>query len=248
MGISSLVELSRELRRYKEQEFLRIGCRDLTEAADVVEVMAELSDLAAASLEVTLDYSFKWLVAKHGAPGGLSPGFRKGLVILSMGKLSGHELNFSSDIDLIYLRHPEDGWTSGPDRIAVSKFYELLARSVNKAMSDVTEDGFVFRVDLRLRPEGDKGELVPSLRNAVEYYLSWGRTWERAALMKALPIAGDLMLGYDFLKEIEPFVYRKHLDYSTLDDMRSMKKQIETQLKKKPGLNMKAWTRRNKRN
>jgi len=237
-GSSSLVELSRELRRYKEQEFLRIGCRDLTGAADVVEVMAELSDLAAASLEVTLDYSFRWLVAKHGAPAGLSPA-SKGLVILSMGKLSGHELNFSSDIDLIYLRHPEDGWTSGPDRIAVSKFYELLARSVSKAMSDVTEDGFVFRVDLRLRPEGDKGELVPSLRNAVEYYLSWGRTWERAALMKALPIAGDLMLGYDFLKEIEPFVYRKHLDYSTLDDMRSMKKQIETQLKKKPGLNIK---------
>ena len=142
-------ELSRELRRYKEQEFLRIGCRDLTEAADVVEVMAELSDLAAASLEVTLDYSFKWLVAKHGAPTGLPPG-STGLVILSMGKLSGHELNFSSDIDLIYVRHPEDGWTSGPDRIAVSKFYELLARSVNKAMSDVTEDGFVFRVDLRL--------------------------------------------------------------------------------------------------
>ncbi|MFH0958907.1 MAG: bifunctional [glutamate--ammonia ligase]-adenylyl-L-tyrosine phosphorylase/[glutamate--ammonia-ligase] adenylyltransferase [Pseudomonadota bacterium] len=234
----SMVELSRELRRYKEQEFLRIGSRDLAGAADVVEVMAELSDLAMASLEVALDCSFKSLVAKHGLPAGLFPG-SKGLVILSMGKLSGHELNFSSDIDLIYLRDPEDGWTSGPDRVAVSKFYELLSRLVSKAMSDVTEDGFVFRVDLRLRPEGEKGELVPSLRNAVEYYLSWGRTWERAALMKASPIAGDLKLGDEFLQEIEPFVYRKHLDYSTLDDMRSMKKQIETQLKKRPGLNIK---------
>ncbi len=235
---SSPLDLHRELRRYKEEEFLRIGCRDLAGIADVVEVMAELSDLATASLEVTLDHSFKRLVKKHGSPSGLSPA-SKGLVILSMGKLSGHELNFSSDIDLIYLRNPEDGWTTGPDRISVSKFYELLARSVNKAMSDVTEDGFVFRVDLRLRPEGEKGELVPSLRNAVEYYLSWGRTWERAALMKALPIAGDLDLGYEFLKEIEPFVYRKHLDYSTLDEMRSMKRQIQTQLKKRPGLNIK---------
>ncbi len=231
-------DLHRELRRYKEEEFLRIGCRDLTGKADVKEVMAELSDLAGAALKTTLDYYFERLVLKHGLPNGLLPG-NYGFVILSMGKLSGRELNFSSDIDLIFLRGPEEGLTAGPDKIVVTKFYETLARCVSRSMSDITEDGFVFRVDLRLRPEGDKGELAPSVTNATEYYLSWGRTWERAALMKAVPIAGDIDLGQQFLNEIEPFVYRKHLDYSTLDDMRSMKKQIEVQLKKKPGLNIK---------
>ncbi|MGO8821308.1 MAG: bifunctional [glutamate--ammonia ligase]-adenylyl-L-tyrosine phosphorylase/[glutamate--ammonia-ligase] adenylyltransferase [Desulfomonilaceae bacterium] len=231
-------DLHRELRRYKEEEFLRIGCRDLTDNAAVTEVMAELSDFAAAALRTSLDFYFRLLVRKHGIPKGLSPG-EYGFVILSMGKLSGRELNFSSDIDLIYLRGPEEGLTSGPDKIVVTRFYESLARSVSRSLSDITEDGFVFRVDLRLRPEGDKGELAPSVSNAREYYLSWGRTWERAALMKALPIAGDLGAGEKFLKEIEPFVFRKHLDYSTLDEMRSMKKQIEVQLKKKPGLNIK---------
>lgn len=231
-------DLSRELRRYKEEEFLRIGCRDLTGMAEVTEVMAELSDFAGAALTTALDYYFERLVQKHGLPDGQSPD-NPGFVIVSMGKLSGRELNFSSDIDLIYLRGPEEGWTAGSEKIVVTRFYETLARSISRSMSDVTEDGFVFRVDLRLRPEGDKGELVPSVTNAKEYYLSWGRTWERAALMKALPIAGDTALGEAFLKEIEPFVYRKHLDYSTLDDMRSMKKQIELQLKKKPGLNIK---------
>ncbi|MGC8658694.1 MAG: bifunctional [glutamate--ammonia ligase]-adenylyl-L-tyrosine phosphorylase/[glutamate--ammonia-ligase] adenylyltransferase [Desulfomonilaceae bacterium] len=231
-------DLCRELRHYKEEEFLRIGCRDLSGIAPVTEIMAELSDFAAAALSTTLDYHFERLVEKHGSPIGLGPG-KYGFVILSMGKLSGRELNFSSDIDLIYLRGPEKGYTDGSDRIFVTRFYEVLAKNISRSMSDLTEDGFVFRVDLRLRPEGEKGELAPSVSNATEYYLSWGRTWERAALMKALPIAGDIDLGYQFLSGIEPFIYRKHLDYSTLDDMRSMKKQIEIQIKKKPGLNIK---------
>lgn len=231
-------DLCRELRRYKEEEFLRIGCRDLSGIANVMEIMAELSDFAAAALNTTLDYHFVRLVQKHGLPNGLAPK-KYGFVVLSMGKLSGRELNFSSDIDLIYLRGPEKGYTDGSERTFVAKFYESLARLISRSMSDITEDGFVFRVDLRLRPEGDKGELAPSVSNATEYYLSWGRTWERAALMKAFPIAGDIDLGHQFLSGIEPFVYKKHLDYSTLDDMRSMKKQIEIQIKKKPGVNIK---------
>ncbi len=118
-------------------------------------------------------------------------------------------------------------------------FYETLAASIARSLSNVTEDGFVFRVDLRLRPEGEKGELVPSISNAVDYYLGWGRTWERAVLMKAVPLAGDIALGNAFVDELEPFIYRKHLDYSTLEEIRMMKLRTEAKIKRKPGLNIK---------
>ena len=230
-------DVDRILRVYKEKDFLRIGVRDLAELADVTEIMHELSDLACAAIQTALDYHFDRLVIKHGYPEGHSQG--TGMFVLAMGKLSGGELNFSSDIDLIFLRQPEEGWTTGSSRVSVSKFYESLARSVSKSLSEVTEDGFVFRVDLRLRPEGEKGELVPSVTNATDYYLAWGRTWERAALMRAAPVAGAKELGADFLKDLEPFIFRKHLDYSTLDDIRDMKSRIENQLKSKPGVNIK---------
>lgn len=231
------VDFDGMLRHYKEKEFLRIGARDLSGLADVTEIMSELSDLACAVIHTALEYHFGRLVLRHGSPSGLNG--RRGIVALAMGKLSGGELNFSSDIDLIFLRTPEEGWTDGESKVSVGKFYESLVRSVTKSLSEVTEDGFVFRVDLRLRPEGEKGELVPSVSNALDYYLAWGRTWERAALMKAAPVAGDKDAGKEFLKELEPFIYRKHLDYSTLDDMRDMKARIESQLKLKPGVNIK---------
>jgi glutamate-ammonia-ligase adenylyltransferase len=236
-GLNGSKEFDRILRVYKEQEFLRIGCRDLNNLAEVEEVMAELSDLAAAGIESAIQFHWKRLTEKHGTPEGLADG--SGFVALGMGKISGRELNFSSDVDLIFIREPEEGKTRGPESIPVAKFYESLAQSVSRSLSDVTEDGFVFRIDLRLRPEGEKGELVPSYSNALDYYLGWGRTWERAALMKASPLAGDRTLGKDFLQELEQFVYRKHLDYSTLEEMRIMKLRIEAQLKKKPGLNIK---------
>jgi [glutamine synthetase] adenylyltransferase / [glutamine synthetase]-adenylyl-L-tyrosine phosphorylase len=236
-------DLDRALRLYKEEEYLRIGARDLGGLADVQQVMGELSDLAGACCEAAVDFHWRRLVAKHGLP-PLSPAedgerIEKGFVAFGMGKVSGRELNFSSDLDLIFLRGPEEGRTEGPEAVSVARFYDTLARSVTKSLSEITEDGFVLRVDLRLRPEGDKGELVPSFTNALDYYLGWGRTWERAVLMKAAPIAGDMELGKEFLKELEPFVYRKHLDYSTLEDMRTMKGQIEAQLRRKPGINIK---------
>lgn len=230
-------EFNRLLRIYKEEEYLRIGCRDLASLAGVETVMGELSDLAAACTSVALDFHWQRLVERHGYP-PLSQG-TKGVVVLGMGKISGRELNFSSDLDLVFLREPEEGRTSGPESVSVVRFYETLTRAVVKSLSEVTEDGFVLRVDLRLRPEGEKGELVPSVANALDYYLGWGRTWERGALMKATPIAGDIELGRSFLKELEPFIYRKYLDYSTLDDIRELKENIEAQLRRKPGINIK---------
>jgi len=229
--------LNRILRRYKEEEYLRIGCRDLSETASVQEIMKELSSLACACVSAAVSFHYKLLAARHGVPKGEAP--NTGLVVLGLGKVSGNELNFSSDLDLMFLRGPEEGATAGPKIITVKSFYESLVHGVNRTLSDVTEDGFVFRVDLRLRPEGEKGELVPSVNNALDYYLSWGRTWERAALMKARPIAGDVDLGEEFLLELEPFIFRKYLDYSTLEEMRSMKLKIERSLKRKPGVNIK---------
>ncbi|MGO9570910.1 MAG: bifunctional [glutamate--ammonia ligase]-adenylyl-L-tyrosine phosphorylase/[glutamate--ammonia-ligase] adenylyltransferase [Desulfomonilaceae bacterium] len=235
--IPRTADLDRALRWYKEEEYLRIGTRDLARLAAVPEVMAELSDLAGTCIQVALEFHWQRLVAKHGPPPDV--GDQMGLVVLGMGKISGRELNFSSDVDLIFLRGPEEGRTDGPEPRSVARFYETLVRSVTHSLSDATEDGFVFRLDLRLRPEGERGELVPSVSNALDYYLGWGRTWERAALMKAVPLAGDLSLGKTFIRELEPFIYRKHLDYSTLEDMRLMKLRIETQLKRKPGINIK---------
>jgi glutamate-ammonia-ligase adenylyltransferase len=234
---SDCQELKRILRGYKEREYLRIGTRDLADIATVRETMAELSDLASACVAASLDFHYERLGEMYGYPENCSP--HKGLVVLGLGKISGGELNFSSDIDLLFLRGPEEGVTKGPKVISVKLFFENLVKNVARSLSEITPDGFVFRVDLRLRPEGEKGELVPSVNNALDYYLSWGRTWERAALMKARVIAGDLELGEAFLQELEPFIYRKHLDYSTIEEMREMKSMVERSLRKKPGVNIK---------
>jgi [glutamine synthetase] adenylyltransferase / [glutamine synthetase]-adenylyl-L-tyrosine phosphorylase len=235
--VTRTADLDKVLRMYKEEDYLRIGTRDLAGLAEVPEIMGELSDLAGACVQAAIDFHWQRLTRKHGLP-PLKP-YETGFVVIGMGKVSGAELNFSSDVDLIFLRGPREGRTSGPESIAVARFYDALALSVNRSLSDVTEDGFVFRVDLRLRPEGEKGELVPSMENALDYYLGWGRTWERAALMKAVPLAGDLGLGHAFIQELEPFIYRKYLDYSTLEEMRIMKLRIEAQIRTKPGINIK---------
>lgn len=230
-------ELKKILRWHKEREYLRIGIRDLADIASVREIMLELSALASACVATTLSFHQRRLSQIYGCAPDCSPD--KGLVVLGLGKISGDELNFSSDIDLLFLRGPEDGYTSGPKVVSVNQFFENVVKSVVRSLSEITQDGFVFRVDLRLRPEGEKGELVPSVNNALDYYLSWGRTWERAALMKARVIAGDEELGRIFLNELEPFVYRKHLDYSTIEEMRDMKLKVERTLRKKPGINIK---------
>ncbi|MEW6347829.1 MAG: bifunctional [glutamate--ammonia ligase]-adenylyl-L-tyrosine phosphorylase/[glutamate--ammonia-ligase] adenylyltransferase [Thermodesulfobacteriota bacterium] len=235
--VATTAELDRILRTYKEEQYLRIGCRDLAGMAGIQEAMGELSDLAVACIQAALEFHWNLLAARHGTPPG--SGGSLGFVVLGLGKISGRELNFSSDVDLMFLRSHESGYTDGPTSMPVTAFYEALARSTVQSLSKNTEDGFVFRVDLRLRPEGEKGELVPSVSNALEYYWSWGRTWERAAMMKAVPLAGDEALGKTFLKGMEPFLYRKHLDYSTLEEMRSMKRAIAAQLQRKPGINIK---------
>ena len=228
------------LRRFKYQEVLRIASRDLNGLAPLEEVTAELSDLASATLQVAYEVARCALVSEHGIPLMETPnGLEEAdLTILGMGKLGGRELNFSSDIDLIYFYSTDRGETAGvPDGLGGSKgkislhtFFVKLAEMITRAISQVTAEGFVFRVDLGLRPEGKSGDMAISLLSAEIYYESWGQSWERAAMLKARPVAGNRGLGDRFLKLIEPFVHRRYLDYNLIEDIMAMKKKIDASL------------------
>ena len=149
-----------------------------------------------------------------------------------MGKLGGEELNLSSDIDLIYLYEEDEGESIGGrnGKMSPRDFFARLAERITRVMGEITEDGLVFRTDLRLRPLGRNGPIVQSLYSALLYYESWGQNWERAALIKARPVAGDRELGSRFLQEVEPFIYRRYLDFTTVEDLREMKLRIEQDL------------------
>ncbi|HEX9204588.1 MAG TPA: hypothetical protein VF853_01545, partial [Candidatus Deferrimicrobiaceae bacterium] len=179
-------ELKRALRRIKHREIARIAARDLSGLAPLPEVTEDLSALAAAALEGAVRFAGRNLSARHGTPmADLPDGTRRPcrFVVMGMGKLGAHELNFSSDIDLVYLYETDGGGTEGGGQaVSLHQYFARLCEAVSRIVSEVTEDGFVFRVDLRLRPEGTRGELVNSLRSAEIYYESWGQTWERAAL------------------------------------------------------------------
>ncbi len=224
------------LRMFRKQEMLRIGLRDLLGAADLQETVADLSCLA----EVCLQRSFAWaeegLQKRHGMPtlarADGTP-VKAGFVVIAMGKLGGQELNFSSDVDLMYV-YSADGETEGMrssdgallNKITNHQFFIKLAERLSAAIGEKTEDGFVFRVDLRLRPEGQRGPLAQSLGGYEIYYESWGQTWERSALIKARPVAGDAGIGNEFLNRIAPFVYRKYMDFGAFGEIRGMKEKI----------------------
>jgi [glutamine synthetase] adenylyltransferase / [glutamine synthetase]-adenylyl-L-tyrosine phosphorylase len=228
------------LRRFKYREILRIAARDLSGLAPLEEVTAELSSLAAATLQIAYEVAHRTLVADHGLPlmetdSGPRPAE---FTIMGMGKLGGRELNFSSDIDIICFYSSDRGETAGigdgqgglRGKISLHAFFVRLAEMVTRAIGQVTGDGFVFRPDLGLRPEGKSGDMAISLRSAEIYYESWGQSWERTAMLKARPVAGSQELGERFLQLIEPFVYRKYLDYNLVEDIMSMKKKIDASL------------------
>jgi glutamate-ammonia-ligase adenylyltransferase len=214
------------LRRVRARQVLRITLRDLRRVR-VRDVTEELSTLATACLDTAIRFHDRRLRARHGAPAGLAgraPG--AGFCALAMGKLGARELNFSSDIDLIYV-YDRDGQTEGERPIEHFAYYAKLAELVTEAMAKLTEDGIVFRVDLNLRPDGQNGPIVNSVRAAELYYESYGRSWERAALVKARPSAGDEAVGEELLRALEPFVWRRSLDVSVLDEIHAMKARID---------------------
>ena len=232
--------LMRVLREFKRLEILRIAARDLNGLAPLEEVTVELSNLAAAALQVAYEVCRRCLVREHGIPlMQTESGPREAeMTVIGMGKLGGQELNFSSDIDIIYFYESDKGETSGVGNgsgevkgiVSLHGFFNKLGEMISKALSQVTEDGFVFRVDVGLRPEGKSGDMAVSLRSAEIYYESWGQSWERTAMLKARPVAGSLELGERLLTMLQPFVYRKYLDYNLIEDMKNMKQKIDASL------------------
>ncbi|MBF0124033.1 MAG: bifunctional [glutamate--ammonia ligase]-adenylyl-L-tyrosine phosphorylase/[glutamate--ammonia-ligase] adenylyltransferase [Magnetococcales bacterium] len=218
------------LRHFKHRAYLRIGLFDLSGDGTVTDTIAALSAVADATLEASYRWVYRDLCRQYGVPRCAVDQAPARFVILGMGKLGGGELNFSSDIDLIFLYDHDEGETDGHNRQSIKSFYTRLGRELIKLMQESTADGRVFRVDLRLRPDGDSGDLCLSCRSAEIYYESWGQTWERAAMIKARPVAGDLLLGEQFLITLHPFVYRRYLDFAALDAIREMKRLIDRKM------------------
>ncbi len=192
--VDPIEDLQQILRRFRKREMIRIAFRDILGMADLAETMTALSAFADACVDQTLTLLYHWQCRVDGMPHGLD-GTPQQLVVLGLGKLGGRELNFSSDIDLIFA-YPQAGQTDkAVDPVSNDVFFTNLGRRLIKVLGAVTADGSVFRVDLRLRPDGDNGPLVMSFDNMEEYYQSQGREWERYALIKARVVAGDQVAG-----------------------------------------------------
>ncbi|WP_020410670.1 bifunctional [glutamate--ammonia ligase]-adenylyl-L-tyrosine phosphorylase/[glutamate--ammonia-ligase] adenylyltransferase [Hahella ganghwensis] len=229
---SSEQELHRALRLFRREKMFYIVWKDLVEGGEF-EVTGRLMTWLA---EVCIDGALSWLhgqlVDTYGEPVS-----RKGqpqkMLVLGMGKLGAGELNVSSDIDLIFT-FPEHGETQGASRsIDNQNFFTRLGQKLIQALDNTTVDGFVFRVDMRLRPYGQSGALALSFAAMEEYYEDQGRDWERYAMIKAAPVAGDLLQGNRLLDELRPFVYRKYIDFGAIQSLRSMKDMIEREVLRK---------------
>src|SRR5512143_1878136 len=218
--------LARALRRLRRRVFLHTLARDLTGRAPFEEVVAAMSTLAEVALRSAVDLHARTLAAAHGMPIGAETGAPQKLIVIGMGKLGGGELNVSSDIDLVFA-YPEEGETDGPKPVSNREFFDRLGRRVISALADVDGDGYLFRVDMRLRPYGDSGPLTVSFAALEQYLVTQGRAWERYAWLKARPLTGD---RHDELAAlVTPFVYRKYLDYDAYEGLRGIHRQIREQ-------------------
>jgi [glutamine synthetase] adenylyltransferase / [glutamine synthetase]-adenylyl-L-tyrosine phosphorylase len=225
---SSEADVMALLRRMKSEAALLIALCDIGGVWPVMRVTAALTDLAVASVQSALSY----VLRQEAARGRLSPlnldrpEDDSGLIVLAMGKMGAGELNYSSDIDLIVFfdsRAP----TLAPD-IEPQPFFVRVTQALSRLLQQRTGDGYVFRVDLRLRPDPASTAVAISTAAALHYYEREGRTWERAAMIKARPCAGDANAGEALVAEIAPFVWRKHLDFAALADVHDMKRQMQT--------------------
>jgi [glutamine synthetase] adenylyltransferase / [glutamine synthetase]-adenylyl-L-tyrosine phosphorylase len=223
-GVTTEAELLAALRRHRAREFIRLGAKEYG-LSTREEVGRELAALADCALDAAVRFHDADLERQHGEP--LGEDGRAGFVVFGMGKLGGGELNFASDVDLIYLYSTDEGAAGS---LSLHEYFEQLARGVTRALGEVTEDDHVFRVDLRLRPEGTRGPLVNSLPSAERYYESWGRPWERQAWLKARPCAGDVALGEEALRALEPFIYPRTIGPGVIRDVQDLNRKIKSEL------------------
>ncbi|MEO6565989.1 MAG: bifunctional [glutamate--ammonia ligase]-adenylyl-L-tyrosine phosphorylase/[glutamate--ammonia-ligase] adenylyltransferase, partial [Casimicrobiaceae bacterium] len=227
IGAITLPEaLAPALRRLRRDVFLHTMARDLAGLATLAEVGATMSRLADESLRAAAAIHAAALTEVHGAPFDAQSGQAQALIVVGMGKLGGGELNVSSDIDLVFV-YPEEGETTGARPLSHRDWFERLGRRVIGALNDITADGYVFRVDMRLRPYGDSGPLATSLAGLETYLVTQGRAWERYAWLKARAVTGGREEDLDDL--VVPFVYRKYLDYDAYEGLRDIHRQIREQ-------------------
>lgn len=230
---STVGELGNRLRSLRRWEMVRIAWRDLAGWAALDETLADLSSLACAIVDQTLGRLHQWQCEEIGRPLGRHTGHEQHMVVLGMGKLGAGELNFSSDIDLIFA-FPEDGETAGGRAVLSNEeFFVRLGRSLVNTLEQSNEHGRVYRVDMRLRPFGSTGPLAMSFEGLEAYYQAHGRQWERYAMIKARVVAGDTAAGDGLMKILRPFVYRRYLDFSSFDELRAMKQRIESEVRRK---------------
>ncbi|UFH49722.1 bifunctional [glutamate--ammonia ligase]-adenylyl-L-tyrosine phosphorylase/[glutamate--ammonia-ligase] adenylyltransferase [Pseudomonas sp. KNUC1026] len=225
--------LGQVLRQQRARQQVRIVWRDITRAADLGQTCRDLTELA----DACIDEAYQWLYPRHcqqfGTPVGRRSGEPQHMIVLGMGKLGAGELNLSSDIDLIFA-YPEGGETEGVKRsLDNQEFFIRLGQRLIKALDPVTVDGYVFRVDMRLRPYGSAGALVLSFNALEQYYQDQGRDWERYAMIKARVVGGDAKAGVQLLEMLRPFVYRRYLDFSAIEALRTMKQLIQQEVRRK---------------
>ncbi|MGJ7460566.1 bifunctional [glutamate--ammonia ligase]-adenylyl-L-tyrosine phosphorylase/[glutamate--ammonia-ligase] adenylyltransferase [Halomonas sp. MA07-2] len=223
------------IRRFRRARMVGIVWRDLTrpEGIDMWATAAAVSRLAETCLESALGWLERFLEPRWGRPALRRDGSEQRLVVLGMGKLGAGELNLSSDIDLIFA-FPEKGETEGGrTSLEHQEYFTKLGQRLIGALDAVTADGFAFRVDMRLRPLGDGGPLVGSFSSLAGYYQDQGREWERYAMLKARPVAGDLGAGGELLASLRPFVYRRYLDFGAIESLRELKAMINREVRRK---------------
>ncbi|MFN3986439.1 MAG: bifunctional [glutamate--ammonia ligase]-adenylyl-L-tyrosine phosphorylase/[glutamate--ammonia-ligase] adenylyltransferase [Rhodocyclaceae bacterium] len=221
------------LRRLRTWAICHLMVRDLAGAAPLAEVTETMTALAETAVRIAHEIAIEALMRRYGAP--LSPsGWEQQMLIIGMGKLGGRELNVSSDIDLIFV-YPEDGDTGGTKVISNFEFFELLGKRIIKTLAEVTEDGQVFRVDMRLRPNGDSGPLVCCFDMLENYFITQGREWERYAWIKARVLHGERFQELERI--VRPFVFRKYLDFGAINAMRSLHAQIRREVARRDRAN-----------
>ncbi|MCC8995916.1 MAG: bifunctional [glutamate--ammonia ligase]-adenylyl-L-tyrosine phosphorylase/[glutamate--ammonia-ligase] adenylyltransferase [Nitrosomonas sp.] len=231
--------LHRILRDLRKQVMLRLIVRDLSNLGDLAEVMSSITALAEISIRFALQFHENWLAQpdRFGAPQGELSNTTQHLMVVAMGKLGGGELNVSSDVDLIFV-YPEDGETNGKKSISNHEFFARLGRKLIASLHDYTVDGYVFRVDMRLRPHGENSPLAISFPMLEEYFIKQGREWERHAWIKGRVIAGypdnDKEAESALMEKIvRPFVFRKYLDFGAYEAMRKLHVQIRKEVERR---------------
>jgi glutamate-ammonia-ligase adenylyltransferase len=220
-----------QLRRWRAAESTRLIWRDVSGRDDVADTLAGSSRIAEQALAVALHALQRQFAERHGLLRD-SRGEPQRLVVFGLGKLGGGELNFSSDIDLIYAFR-EHGDSDGARPLDAETYFTRIGQRLAQLLGDVTADGFCHRVDLRLRPFGNAGRVALSFAAMEQYYQRDGRDWERYAWIKARPVAGDIAAGEELLAALRPFVYRRYLDYTALDGLREMKALIDAEVQKR---------------